>query len=81
MTLLLLTKLARENLPVVVEGGEEVDAVHILKLAGHVEAVLAKAVRTPTGWMRPTATVTQINPSGRQMLRMFSDSAAGAWSA
>jgi hypothetical protein len=71
MTMLLLRKLAGETLPFLVEGGQDVDAVHILKVAGHVEAVLAKAIRTPLGWMRPTATVTKITRSGRRMLRLF----------
>jgi hypothetical protein len=71
MTMLLLRKLSVETLPFVVEGNEDVDSVHILKVAGHVEAVLAKAIRTPLGWMSPVATVTKIIRSGRRMLRLF----------
>jgi hypothetical protein len=37
--------------PLIVRGGDHVDAVHILAMAGYVEAVIAKAIRTPTGWM------------------------------
>jgi hypothetical protein len=36
-----------------------------------VEAVLAKAIRTPLGWMSPVATVTKITRSGRRILRLF----------
>jgi hypothetical protein len=74
MTMHLLSKLAREKFPVVVEGGNDVDAVHILKLAGHVEAVLAKAVKTPSGWLPPTATVMEITPSGQRILKTISTS-------
>ena len=42
----LLRILAARNLPMVVEGGDLVDAVHILVLGGHVEARMEKAVRT-----------------------------------
>jgi hypothetical protein len=56
---------------VTIKGGEDVDAIHILVIAGHVEADIAKAVRTPAGWMNPTATVTSITRTGLQMLRLF----------
>lgn len=67
----LLHTLAIKKLPVTVEGGDNVDAVHVLVLAGHVEATLAKAVRAPNGWENPRATVTKITSSGKRMLRVF----------
>lgn len=63
--------LATKKLPLTVTGGSDVDAVHILLLGGHVEANLGKAVRSPTGWEHPTATVTQITRIGKRMLKVF----------
>ena len=71
MTMSLLQELSGKTLPITVKGGDHVDAVHILLIAGHVEAKVAKAVRTPTGWMNPSAVVSCITPSGRRMLRLF----------
>ena len=71
MTMILLRKLASGKLPAAVHGGDDVDVVHILMLGGHVEGVLGKAVKTPTGWMNPTATVTRITHTGRRMLKLF----------
>jgi hypothetical protein len=71
MIMSVLRKLASESLPIVIEGSDEVDAVHILALGGHVEAVLADAVLTQTGWRNLGATVTNITRSGRQMLMHF----------
>lgn len=71
MALKMLHILATKKLPLTVEGGSDVDAVHILLLGGHVQATLEKAVRTPTGWEHPTATVTEINKTGRRMLQIF----------
>lgn len=71
MSISLLQELSETPLPLTINGGEIVDAVHILLLAGHVQAEVAKAVRTPSGWMNPTATVTAITRSGLRMLRLF----------
>ncbi len=72
----LLRILAAKNLPMVVEGGDLVDAVHILVLGGHVEARMEKAVRTADGWRRPSATVTRVTPAGRRMVRLFPPAAS-----
>lgn len=69
--MILLHLLASKKLPLTVEGGDDVDAVHVLVLAGHVEATLEKAVRAPHGWRIPKATVTKITASGNKMLRVF----------
>lgn len=71
MSISLLQELSEVKLPVTITGGDSVDAVHILALAGHIEAQIAKAVRTPTGWMNPTATVLSVTKHGRRMLRKF----------
>ncbi len=67
----LLRILSTQELPMVVKGGELVDAVHILVLGGHVEARMEKAIRTPNGWKHPSATVTRITPTGLRMVRLF----------
>ena len=67
----LLHILATQQLPHTVEGGDDVDAVHILVMGGHVEAVMAKAVRATNGWKIPSATVTRITSSGKRMIRVF----------
>lgn len=69
--MILLHLLATKELPFTVEGGDDVDAVHVLKLAGHVEATLEKAVRAHNGWQTPRATVTKITSSGKTILRVF----------
>jgi len=71
MALTMLHILSTTELPLTVKGGSDVDAVHILLLGGHVQANMAKAVRAPTGWEHPTATVTEITKIGRRMLRVF----------
>lgn len=71
MTISVLRELSGKTLPTTVKGGDHVDAVYILFIAGHVEAELTKAVRTPTGWRNPTAIVKCITPSGRRMHRLF----------
>ncbi|WP_183025157.1 hypothetical protein [Variovorax sp. UMC13] len=71
MPISLLRQLALKELPFTVTGGEDVDAVHILAIAGHVHAVIASAVRSPLGWRNPSAVVHSITASGRRMLRLF----------
>jgi len=71
MSISLLQELSDRRLPLDVKGGDIVDAVHILVLAGHVEAEIAKAARTSAGWMHPTAVVRTITPAGRRMLALF----------
>jgi len=73
MPISLLRQLALEELPFVVTitGGQDVDAVHILAIAGHVHAVIAPAVRTPLGWRNPSAVVHSITASGHRSMRLF----------
>ena len=71
MALPMLHILATKKLPLTVKGGNDVDAVHILVLGGHVEAIMGKAVQTPAGWGHPTATVTAITKTGQRMLKIF----------
>lgn len=65
MPISLLRKLALKELPFTVTGGEDVDAVYILAIAGHVHAVIAPEVRTRLGWLNPSAMVHSIAASGR----------------
>ncbi len=67
----LLHRIAAQSLPVAVTGGAQVDAVRVLSMAGHVKAVIPKPVRTLDGYEQPPATVTEITPLGKSMLRRF----------
>ncbi|WP_295529379.1 hypothetical protein [uncultured Pseudacidovorax sp.] len=71
MTLSLLHRLATTQLPVSLTEGRDVDAVRMLTLAGHVQAVIPRPVRTLVGYHQPPATVTAITPLGRQMIERF----------
>lgn len=71
MTSTLLHILSTKALPLTVTNGSAVDAVHILLLGGHIEAVMEKPVRTVDGWSSPSATVTRITSTGRRMLKLF----------
>ena len=46
----LLHRLAAQQLPIAVSGGEHVDAVRVLSLAGHIKASIPKPVRTLDGF-------------------------------
>ena len=67
----LLHRLAAEQLPIAVSGGEHVDAVRVLSLAGHIRASIPKPVRTLDGFEQPAATVSEITALGRSMLKRF----------
>jgi len=67
----LLHRLAAEHLPIAVSGGEHVDAVRVLSLAGHIKASIPKPVRTLDGFEQPAAVVSEITALGRSMLRRF----------
>jgi hypothetical protein len=71
VALFLLHRLAAQELPVAVSGGELVDAVRVLSLAGHVKASIPKPLRTLDGYEQPPAVVTEITRLGRDMLRRF----------
>lgn len=64
-------------LPVVVKGGDDVYAIHILVMAGHVGAEVAAAVPTSDGWVHPAAKVKRITRLGRRMLRHVPPRTAG----
>ncbi len=71
MPLELLHRLALQTLPISVTEGDDVDAVRMLALAGHVRADIPKPVRTLNGHHQPPATVTAITPLGWQMIQRF----------
>lgn len=67
----LLHRLAAQELPVAVSSGEQIDALRVLSLAGHVRAQIPRPVRTLDGYEQPPATVTEITSLGRSMLKRF----------
>jgi hypothetical protein len=71
MPIELLHRLARQRLPIAVTGGEDIDSVRMLILAGHVRAEIPRPVRTLSGHHQPPAMVTAITALGRQMLERF----------
>ncbi len=72
MPIHLLSRLARQSLPAIVENGGDIDAVRILVLAGHVKALVPAPTRQPFGpTVQPPATVTEITRLGRLMLQRF----------
>lgn len=70
MPLDILHVLARRKLPVTVRGIRKVEAVRVLVLSGHIEAVVPviEPSLTPSS---PVATVTRITPMGLRMLQSF----------
>jgi hypothetical protein len=74
----LLHRLARAELPVAVSSGEEVDLVRVLNYAGHVKAMVPAPVRTLTGYDQPPATVLSITRLGKTMLNRFPQASLGS---
>lgn len=70
MPLDILHLLARKKLPVSVHGIRKVEAVRVLVLSGHIEAVVPviEPSLTPAS---PVALVTRITPMGMRMLQSF----------
>jgi len=79
VSIALLHALTNQRLPVCVVKGEDVDALRVLVLAGHVKAVIPHPVRTLDGHDQPPATVTAITRLGRQMVERFSHRGRSAW--
>lgn len=67
----LLHRLAAQELPVSVVGGAEVDAVRVLRMAGHIKADIPRPLRTLSGYTQPPATVLEITSLGRTMIKRF----------
>jgi len=67
----MLWALADQEMPTTVRERDDVDAIEILVMAGHVQAEFAPAVPTAAGWVHPAAKVKKITRLGRQMLRSF----------
>lgn len=70
MPLEVLHFLARKKLPVSVHGIRKVEAVRVLMLSGHVDAIIPviEPSLTPSS---PVAVVTRITPLGLRMLQSF----------
>lgn len=71
MTISLLHRLAEQDLPVAVNHGDDIDALRILALAGHVKALIPKPLRTLDGYSQPPATVMSLTSLGLSMLKRF----------
>lgn len=69
MTIQLLHRLATQVPPIAITGIDEVEAVHVLMLAGHLDATLAPPVCQPDGTRTRTATVHGVTRLGRWMLQ------------
>jgi hypothetical protein len=67
----LLQRLSEETLPVAVTEGSLIDALRVLRLAGHVSATIPRPIRTLSGYEQPPATVDAITPMGRRLLKRF----------
>lgn len=67
----LLHRLAAQELPISVVGGAEVDAVRVLRMAGHIKADIPRPLRTLNGYTQPPATVHEITSLGRTMIKRF----------
>jgi hypothetical protein len=67
----LLHRLAEQELPVAVSRGDDIDAVRILTLAGHVKALIPRPLRTLEGYEQPPATVMALTSLGLSMLKRF----------
>lgn len=73
MSLKLLHLLAQETLPVSVVRGEEVDAVRMLMLAGHIRAQIPPPLRLLAGGHhQPPATIVEVTPLGIDTARRLS---------
>lgn len=73
----LLHRLAEHDLPIAVNDGADVDALRVLRLAGHVKASIPKPVRTMKGHDQPPATVLAITALGRSMMQRFPRRSSG----
>ncbi|MBT2322351.1 hypothetical protein J7E62_08350 [Variovorax paradoxus] len=67
----MLHQLASQALPANIVGGEQVDSIRVLVLAGLVQAAVSTPKRRFDGFDEPTATVTAITYMGRSMLKRF----------
>lgn len=67
----MLHQLASAHLPHVVDRPEDVDAVQVLVMAGHVKAEISPLIRDIDGSRPRAASVLEITSLGRRMLRTF----------
>lgn len=71
MTLQFLHRLAGRTPPIAITCVDEVDAVQVLMLAGHLDATLGPPVGRLDGARSRTATVHGLTRLGRRMLERF----------
>lgn len=77
MTLQLLRHLAAQVPPIAITGIDEVEAVHVLMLAGHLDATLAPPLCRHVGARSSAATVHGVTRLGRWVLQQFPPPARG----
>ena len=77
MTLQLLHRLAAQVPPIAITGIDEVDAVHVLMLAGHLDATLAPPTCRQPGARSSAATVHGVTRLGRWVVQQFPPPARG----
>ena len=72
MTISLLHRLATEELPQTLNDANDIEAAHVLVLAGHVRATFYPCVRGRDGrCLHRTATVHALTSLGRRFVRAF----------
>ena len=71
MTLQLLRHLAAQVPPIAITGIDEVEAVHVLMLAGHLDVTLEPPTCRHAGARSSAATVHGVTRLGRWVLQQF----------
>lgn len=72
MPMKLLDRISRETMPVEVTDFKDLFNIHILRAAGYIFASIPLSYYARDGkWHREPATILQITPLGRMVLRYF----------
>lgn len=79
MTIAFLHRLTNERLPLILHKPIEIDAAHVLVLAGHVRATFSNPEPDKAGRAQPvSATVHAVTPLGRRFARSFPEGSPSA---
>ncbi len=71
MSLKLLHRLLKEELPVHLADGADIDMLRVMILAGMAKGTIPPPVRTLSGHVQPPAVITEITRIGRMMASRF----------
>lgn len=71
MSMSVLHDLSTRTLPITVTGGETVDAIRVLSLAGHIKASFNNPMAKGPDYARPKALVVELTPQGARMIKRF----------